>query len=284
MMKPFHTIAIPHRDILEGRLTMDVFAADLYEVSQGRGPEEYKDAETFFKKTYLTDGLKNLLDVVEKRLSGRGGDPVIQIQTPFGGGKTHALIAMYHRAKDWKARPVVLSGTALSTKETLWGVIEKELNGKIERLTGNVAPGKEEIRKILSEKQPVLILMDEVLEYVTKAAGVKVQMSTLAAQTIAFMQELTETLGVLERACLVVPLPSSLLENYDESAERLYHQLQKVAGRVEKIYTPVEERDCKGCKKKAFQLYRGIRGKEGHLRVYRVCRKRRNTSTGYATQ
>ena len=53
-MKPLHTIAVPRKDILEGRLTMDVFAADLWEVSQNRGPDEYKDAETFFKKTYLT--------------------------------------------------------------------------------------------------------------------------------------------------------------------------------------------------------------------------------------
>ncbi len=156
-MMPFHSIAIPHRDILEGRLTMDVFAADLYEVSQKRGPDEYKDAETFFKKTYLTQGLENLLNVVEKRLNGKGGDPVIQIQTPFGGGKTHALIAMYHKAKDWKAMPVVLSGTALSTKEALWAVIEKQLTVKNEKLTGNIAPGKEAIRKLLSEKQPVLI-------------------------------------------------------------------------------------------------------------------------------
>lgn len=240
-MKPFHTIAIPHKDILEGRLTMDVFAADLYEVSQKRGPDEYKDAETFFNKTYLTQGLENLLNVVEKRLSGRGGDPVIQIQTPFGGGKTHALIAMYHKAKEWKAKPVVLSGTALSAEETLWAIIEKQLTGKNEKLAGNVAPGKEAIRKLFSEKQPVLILMDEVLEYVTKAAGVKVGESTLAAQTIAFMQELTETAGNLDKVCLVVTLPSSIIEHYDESADRLYLQLQKVAGRVEKIYTPVRE-------------------------------------------
>ena len=57
-MKPFSTIAIPHRDILEGRLTMDVFAADLWEVFKGRAPAEYQDSTIFFKKTYLTDGLK----------------------------------------------------------------------------------------------------------------------------------------------------------------------------------------------------------------------------------
>lgn len=81
-MKPFHTIAIPHKDILEGRLTMDVFAADLYGVSQKKGPDEYKDAETFFKKTYLTQGLENLLNVVEKRLCGKGGKEKMSIINP----------------------------------------------------------------------------------------------------------------------------------------------------------------------------------------------------------
>ena len=242
-MKPFHTIAIPHKDILEGRLTMDVFAADLWEVYQNRGTEEYRDAETFFKKTYVTHGLQNLLNVVEKRITGKGGDPVIQIQTPFGGGKTHAMIAMYHNATKWNVKRAVVVGTSLSPQETLWGFIEKQLTGKITEFSERVSPGKEILRKLLSDNQPVIILMDEVLEYVTKAAGVRVEASTLAAQTIAFMQELTESVSALEKVCLVVTLPSSVIEHYDEGAEKLYQQLQKVAGRVEKIYTPVEENE-----------------------------------------
>src|SRR3972149_5552278 len=99
-MTAFQTIAIPHNDILEGRLTMDVFAADLWEVFNKRGPSEYKDAELFFKKTFMTKGLENLLKLVEKRVNGRGGDSVIQLQTPFGGGKTHSLIALFHKAKE----------------------------------------------------------------------------------------------------------------------------------------------------------------------------------------
>jgi Protein of unknown function (DUF499). len=134
-------------------------------------------------------------------------------------------------------------GTALSTKDTLWGSIEKQLTGKIARFSGQVSPGREAIRGLLHVNQPALILMDEVLEYVTKAAGVKVEESTLAAQTIAFMQELTETASSLDKVCLVITLPSSIIEHYDESAEKLYQQLQKVAGRVEKIYTPVEENE-----------------------------------------
>jgi len=242
-MKPFHTVAVPHKDILEGRLTMDIFAADLWETSQKRGPEEYTDAEIFFAKTYMTQGLDSLLKVVGKRLSGKGGDPVIQIQTPFGGGKTHALIAMYHKASEWKAKKAVIVGTAMSTKQTLWGQIETQLTGKLTKFKGQVAPGRDEIRELLLKKQPVLILMDEVLEYVTKAAGVKVVDSSLAAQSIAFLQELTEAMGTLEKSCLVVTLPSSVMEHYDERAEELYQRLQKVAGRVEKINSPVQENE-----------------------------------------
>src|SRR3989441_4143911 len=242
-MKPFHTVAVPHKDILDGRLTMDVFAADLWETYSGRAPLEYKDSATFFRKTYLTQGLKNLLSVIEKRLKGAGGDPVIQIQTPFGGGKTHALIAMFHKAKEWGAKTVVIVGTAMSPQDTLWGTIEKQLTGNISQLSGNVSPGREKLRTLLKQHQPVLILMDEVLEYTTKAAGVQVRDSTLSAQTVAFMQELTEVAGTLDRVCVVVTLPSSVLEHYDERAEKLFQQLQKVAGRVEKIYTPVQENE-----------------------------------------
>ncbi|MDI6755647.1 MAG: DUF499 domain-containing protein, partial [Thermodesulfobacteriota bacterium] len=240
-MKAFHTVAIPHKDILEGKLTMDVFAADLWEVSRNRGPEEYKDSETFFRKTYLTQGLENLLGIVEKRLKSLGGDPVVQIQTPFGGGKTHALIAMYHRAASWGAKTVVVSGTALSADQTLWGLMEKQLTGKTARFTGMGAPGKEAILDLLSGKQPVMILMDEILEYATKAAAVKVEASHLAAQTIAFIKALTEAAGNLEKVCLLITLPSSIITHYDEQAEILYQQLQQVSGRVEKIYTPVQD-------------------------------------------
>src|SRR6266851_2433047 len=152
-MRPFHTIAVPHRDILDGKLTMEVFAADLWETYTDRAPLEYKDATTFFRKTYLTQGLKNLLGVIEKRLKGAGGDPVVQIQTPFGGGKTHALIAMYHRAKELGVKTVVIVGTAMSPQETLWGTIEKQLTGKTAQLSGNVSPGREKLRTLLKEYQ-----------------------------------------------------------------------------------------------------------------------------------
>ncbi len=241
-MRPFHTIAVPHIDILEGKLTMDVFAADLWETYKKRAPPEYRDAELFFKKTYLTSGLRHLLDVVEKRLKGLGGDPVIQLQTPFGGGKTHALIALYHLTARWEVKPVVIVGTALDPKkETPWGLLEEQLDGSNKTLTGKISPGREVLRELLAKHQPVLILIDEILEYATKAAGVPVGETSLAAQTLAFMQEITEVAGTLEKTCVVVTLPTSLLEHYDEKAEKLFQQLQKLSGRVEKIYTPVQE-------------------------------------------
>jgi len=240
-MKAFHTIAVPHADILSGKLTMDVFAADLWEVLQKRAPDEYQDPHRFFEKTYLTDGLKNLLGVVEKRLSGKGGDPVIQVQTPFGGGKTHSLISMFHKSAEWKSRCAVIVGTALAPTDTIWGILSEQLTGSRAGFEGMAAPGREAVRNLLAENQPLLILMDEVLEYATKAAGIMVGKSTLASQTIAFLHELSETVATLERTCLVITLPASVLEHYDENAEQLFRQLQKVSGRVEKIYTPVQE-------------------------------------------
>jgi predicted AAA+ superfamily ATPase len=96
-MKPWHQVVVPHPDIRAGKFDESVFAADLSDVIADRGPLEYRDAEIFFRKTYPTQGLVNLLSAVVSRLSGKGrGEAVIQIQTPFGGGKTHSLIALYH--------------------------------------------------------------------------------------------------------------------------------------------------------------------------------------------
>ncbi len=243
-MKAFTSVAIPHEDILEGKLTMDVFAADLWEVYKGRAPAEYQDADIFFKKTYLTAGLKNLLELMEKRVQGKGGDPVIQIQTPFGGGKTHALIALYHKAKELGVNVAVIDGAAIDPKEIrIWEEIEKQLTGKIEKLKGETSSGKEKIRELLSSAQPTLILMDEILEYTTKAAGVKIGDTTLASQVFAFIQELTGAVNTLEKSLLIITLPSSILEHYDENAEKLFQQLQKIVGRTEKIYTPVQEEE-----------------------------------------
>lgn len=241
-MKAFSQIAIPHSDILQGKLTLDVFAADIWQVLSGKAPADYLDRDLFFSKTYTTKGLKNILDVAKRRLEGRGGDSVIQLQTPFGGGKTHALIALYHQARQWGTKVCVFDGTALNPKETKpWEELEKQITGKVNITKGEIAPGKEKLIDLISRNQPVLILMDEILEYATKAAGIKIGASNLAAQTMAFLQELSGAVGTVEKALLVLTLPSSIMEHYDENAEKLYGMLQKITGRTERIYTPVEE-------------------------------------------
>ena len=241
-MKAFSQIAIPHSDILQGKLTMDIFAADIWQVLSGKAPADYLDRDLFFTKTYKTKGLTNLLEIAKRRLEGKGGDSVIQLQTPFGGGKTHALIALYHQAKIWGTKVCVFDGTALNPKDSKpWEELEKQLTGKINITRGEISPGKGKITDLISGNQPVLILMDEILEYATKAAGIKVGASNLAAQTLAFMQELSGAISTIEKGLLVITLPSSLMEHYDENAEKLYNTLQKISGRTEKIFTPVEE-------------------------------------------
>ncbi len=95
-------VTTPHKDIREGKLSEAIFAADLGDVVYGKAPLEYQDASIFFQKTYLTHGLRTLLENVCSRLNGDKGDPVIQLQTPFGGGKTHALLTLYHLIKNRK--------------------------------------------------------------------------------------------------------------------------------------------------------------------------------------
>ena len=243
-MKPFTQIAIPHEDILKGRLTMDIFAADLWQVANEKAPLDYQDADLFFNKTYLTKGLKNIIEVAKARLEGKSGDSVVQLQTPFGGGKTHTLIALYHKAREWSANVVVFDGTAVNPKESKpWEEIERQLTGKIEITKGDISPGKEKLIKLLSKNSPILILVDELLGYATKASGIKIGDSNLASQTLAFFQELTAAVSTVGNALLVLTLPSSILEHYDENAERMFQRLQKIAGRIEKIYTPVEDEE-----------------------------------------
>ncbi len=241
MNRPFHTIAPPHDDIWRGRFTLEVFAADLWKVYHGQGPEEYRDPELFNRYTYPTRGLQNLFEVVGQRLHGQGGTPVIQLQTPFGGGKTHALIALYHKAREWGAHTVVVSGTALSGQETLWGLMAEQLTGTRTGFEDPTSPGRDRLEALLQAHQPVLVLMDEVLEYVTKAAGVTVGKTTLADQTLAFLHELTEAATTMEKVVVVLTLPSSLLEHYGEQATHAFEQLKKISGRVEQIFTPVDD-------------------------------------------
>ncbi len=97
-LKPWREVIAPHADVLEGTFLKSEFAADITAVYTGMACREYQDATAFFDRTYITEGMRLLLTSVANRLNSKGGDPVIQLQTAFGGGKTHTMLAVYHMA------------------------------------------------------------------------------------------------------------------------------------------------------------------------------------------
>lgn len=86
----------PHPDVAQGRYRNAEFAADLAQVARGEGSFEYRDPVEFFARTYVTEGMKGLLVQSVRRVTGKDGEPVIQLKTAFGGGKTHSMLALYH--------------------------------------------------------------------------------------------------------------------------------------------------------------------------------------------
>jgi predicted AAA+ superfamily ATPase len=95
-LKPWREVVCPHQDVASGKYQTAEFAADLWQVHLGQGSDEYRDPPEFFRRTYLTESLNQLLTGGVRRVTGQGGDPVIQLQTNFGGGKTHSMLALYH--------------------------------------------------------------------------------------------------------------------------------------------------------------------------------------------
>ena len=269
-MKNWYDVVDPHKDIKECRLDQSVFAADLGDVVKNRGALDYKDPYIFFKRTYFTKGILNYLKKVNQILNGESGDSVIEIQTPFGGGKTHTLITIYHYIKNSNkvkellpedlplvdAKIAVIVGTDLNPLEgrnvdglnikTLWGDIAYQLAGKEGYLEfqnndeKRISPGKEKLIAFLEKQQPFVLLFDEILEYMAKASGVDYSDTNLASQTKAFLQEITTTMSSLKKAILVASLPSSELEDYGKESGKLLATLEKIFGRVESIEAPVK--------------------------------------------
>jgi predicted AAA+ superfamily ATPase len=95
-LKPWREVVHPHKDVASGKYQQAEFAADLWQGHIGEGSDEYRKPVEFFRRTYLTESLTALLAGAAQRLTGNGGDPVVQLQTNFGGGKTHSMLALYH--------------------------------------------------------------------------------------------------------------------------------------------------------------------------------------------
>ena len=96
-LKPWREVIRPHQDVASGNFTASEFAADLFYVAHGEGSREYVHPVEFFRRTYLTEGLKDLLVRAARRIGGdMNASPVVNLQTNFGGGKTHSMLALWH--------------------------------------------------------------------------------------------------------------------------------------------------------------------------------------------
>ena len=170
-LKPWREVVTPHKDVASGRYQQAEFAADLWQVHLGEGSDEYRKPVEFFRRTYLTQSLNQLLIGAVQRLAGQGGDPVVQLQTNFGGGKTHSMLALYHLfsnaspgelvgidevlkeagvSRPPKVNRVVLVGNKISPGNPITksdGTVVRTLWGELAWQLGFVAGGIEEAKK-----------------------------------------------------------------------------------------------------------------------------------------
>ena len=136
-LAPWREVVSPHRDVASGHYQQAEFAADLWQVRLGEGSDEYRDPAEFFRRTYLTDSLRQMLGGAVQRLSGAGGDPVVQLQTNFGGGKTHSMLALFHL---FSGTPVSeLSGMEAVMQET--GVADLPSVNRVVLVGNRISPG-----------------------------------------------------------------------------------------------------------------------------------------------
>lgn len=282
--RPWFQTVSPHLDIRQGRLDESVFAANLAEVALGNGREIYNNPAVFFSKTFFTAGLKTVARRVIKGMNGEedAENRVISLQTGFGGGKTHTLISLYHLAR-WgrnaaqsgdasalvqytgvpnfdKANIAVFTNTTndpangRTTPEginiqTIWGELAWQLGGQAayDILRKNdeqlIAPAGL-FKKVLEQCQPALILVDELADYCVKASARKAGNSSLADQTISFMQELTEAVAGANHCVAVVTLPASPQEvGNTPEAQAILNSLQKRVSRVGADTQPVADEE-----------------------------------------
>ncbi len=125
-LKPWREVIRPNQDVAQGSYQQAEFAADLQQVHDGRADAtQYGNPVDFYDHTYITPGIRTLLVNALKRLAGRGGDPVIQTKTGFGGGKTHSLIALYHLVRNADALLHPREGRDSRVSKEIWSIMEE---------------------------------------------------------------------------------------------------------------------------------------------------------------
>ena len=249
-LKPWREVVTPHPDVASGRYQQAEFAADLWQVYIGEGSDEYRDPTEFFRRTFLTEGLKHLLTRGVQRLAENGGDPVVELQTNFGGGKTHSMLALFHlfsgitptdlpgvedllkgidATVPSEVKRAVVVGTKLSPGKThqkpdgtvvrtLWGEIAWQLGGKEgykfvkEADETSTNPG-DALRDLFNRYSPCLILIDEWVAYARQLHDNGGLPAGTFDTQFTFAQALTESAKAAKKTLLVVSIPASESES-----------------------------------------------------------------------
>lgn len=245
-LKPWREVVSPHPDVASGNYQQAEFAADLWQVHLGEGSPEYRDPGEFFRRTFMTESLTRLLADAVRRLTTGGGAPVVQLQTNFGGGKTHSMLALYHLVSGRsatellgvedvlrqaessqlpKAKRVVLVGSRISpgnpsikadgtVVHTLWGELAYQLGGKsaYEKIRADderaTSPG-DRLKELFDEHDPCLILIDEWVAYARQLRDQSDLPGGSFETQFSFAQALTESAKNAKRCLLVISLPAS---------------------------------------------------------------------------
>jgi predicted AAA+ superfamily ATPase len=276
-LKPWREIATPHPDVAAGRYIKAEFMADLAAILSGDAEDEYLNPQEFFGRTYITEGLKYLIQLAIKRLSGQGGDPVVELQTNFGGGKTHSMISLYHLVGgeiDPKTIPgldsvisesgtdklpvanrAVLVGQKLNvakgktkpdgiTTNTLWGEMAYQLGGAKgyalvaeNDLTGT-SPGSDTLKELFDSFSPALILIDEWVAYARQLYHVDGLPAGSFDANMTFAQALTEAAKRSPRTLVVASIPASDSEIGGEGGQAALERIRNTFGRVEAVWRP----------------------------------------------
>ena len=217
--------------------------------------------------------LSHLLKDAMLRLSGDAGDPVVELQTNFGGGKTHSMLALYHLFSNVKAtsltgiedlmteagltalpevRRAVLVGTALSPGQTheksdgtvtntLWGEMAWQLGGAegcamvADSDTSGVSPGSDDLTLMLTKFSPCLVLIDEWVAYIRQLYHISDLPAGSFDANITFVQALSEAVKAADRCLVVASLPSSQIEIGGEGGVQALDRLKNTFGR---LYSP----------------------------------------------
>lgn len=254
-LKPWREVITPHPDVASGRYQQAEFAADLWQVYQKEGSDEYKHPTEFFRRTFITEGLRRLLSQGIRRLSGDGGDPVVELQTNFGGGKTHSMLALYHLFSG--ASPADLPGADELVKElgielpknvrrsvfvgtqvspgkphkkpdgtkvhTLWGEIAWQLGGKegyrmVKEDDERATNPGATMTELFNKYGPCLILIDEWVAYARQLHGTADLPAGTFDTQFTFAQALSEAAKAAKNTLLVVSIPAS--ESPHQRADR----------------------------------------------------------------